>query len=88
MNLRLKNTPIEQLRLALEKESTLKVQLRRLRQRLVNHKLKLTKQNINHSIRQEALLKIIRQNKRFQHKLKISYIVNQQLQTLKQNNQQ
>ena len=88
MNLRLQHTPLEQLRLALEKESILKVQLRRLRQRLVNHKLKLTKQNINHSIRQEALLKIIRQNKRFQHKLKISYIVNQQLQTLKQNNQQ
>ena len=89
MNLRLKHTPIEQLRLSLEKESTLKVQLRRLRQRLVNHKLKLTKKNINHSIRQESLLKIIRQNKRFQHKLKISYMVNQQfIQTLKQNNQQ
>ena len=89
MNLRLQHTPLEQLRLALEKQSILKVQLRRLRQRLVNHKLKLTKQNINHSIRQESLLKIIRQNKRFQHKLKISYMVNQQfIQTLNQNNQQ
>ena len=79
MNLRLQHTPLEQLRLALEKESILKVQLRRLRQRLVNHKFKSNTPNL----RQIAKHKLYQQ-----HKVKISYIVNQQLQTLKQNNQQ
>mgnify|MGYP003649336879 CR=1 FL=1 len=79
MNLRLQHTPLEQLRLALEKESILKVQLRRLRQRLVNHKFKSNTPNL----RQIAKHKLHQQRK-----VKISYIVNQQLQTLKQKNQQ
>ena len=79
MNLRLQHTPSETLRLALEKQSILKVQLRRLRQRLVNHKFKSNTPNL----RQIAKHKLYQQ-----HKVKISYIVNQQLQTLKQNNQQ
>ena len=77
MNLRLKETPTKQLRLALEKEGLQKVQLRRLRQRLVNHKSKSNKPNL----RQIAKHKL-----HHQRKIKIDYIVQKQLQTLKQNN--
>ena len=79
MNLRLKETSTQQLRLALEKEGLQKVQLKRLRQKLVNHKFKSNTPNL----RQIAKHKLHQQRK-----VKISYIINQQLQTLKQKNQQ
>ena len=79
MNLRLKETPTQQLRLALEKEGLQKVQLKRLRQKLVNHKFKSNTPNL----RQIAKHKLHQQRK-----VKISYIINQQFQTLKQKNQQ
>jgi hypothetical protein len=69
LNLSLKETPIQQLRLALEKEGLQKVQLRRLRQKLINHK---TKSNIP-NLRQIAKHKL-----QHQRKVKISCIVNQQ----------
>ena len=69
LNLRLKETSTQQLRLALEKEALQKVQLRRLRQKLVNHKSKSNTPNL----RQIAKHKLQQQQK-----VKISCIVNQQ----------
>ena len=77
LNLSLKETPIQQLRLALEKEGLQKVQLKRLRQKLVNHKFK----NNTPNLRQIAKHKLYHQRK-----IKIDYVVQKQLQTLKQNN--
>mgnify|MGYP003630015334 FL=1 len=69
LNLSLKETPIQQLRLALEKEGLQKVQLRRLRQKLINHKTKSNAPNL-HQIAKHKL--------QHQRKVKISCIVNQQ----------
>ena len=88
MNLRLKKTPTKQLRVALEKVGMQKVQLKRLRQRLLNHRFKLKKANLHNSIQQYTSISIAKHKLRQQRRVKIDYIIQKQLQTLKQNNQQ
>ena len=88
MNLRLKETPTKQLRVALEKAGIQKVQLKRLQQRLLNHRFKLKKPNLHNSIQQHAFIQIAKHKLNQKRKIKIDYIIQKQLQTLKQNNQQ
>ena len=82
MNLRLKQTPVEQLRLALEKLGQQKVQLKRQRQRLVNHKQKLNKQNLQQTIQEEMIHQAAKQKIRQRHRMKADLIVKQHLKNL------
>ena len=88
INLRLKETPTQQLRVALEKKGQQKVQLKRLRQRLLNHKSKLKKPNLHKSIQHHTSTQIAKHKLDQQRRIKIDNIIQKQIQILKQNNQQ